>query len=340
MSIVECFGDVIGLSHGDESDSGLYLSDLEAVSTLVALQDPEIEEPSDDDDSEMNVIFLESRSAAILKLHNDLMTLMMRHTQVRKPFRGKIGSTKWTRSARGGGSLVVVCRPMEHAYIYVDEIAIITKDNEGAFDIALTSDDGSLTRKAETTGTTGGEATIVKGLGWQLPLLSDFDDYMVYRLTHNKDFMDAKLRCGSCTRYAFDFDHPRFARAGLESYVNVSGYKSGRYINSSMGLVMKAEIRCRVDNILCSDNLDFQYDELAHAMAQAIWFKTGSIVVWKALRNPNLNRVLMQNSDDLREAAKYYDRQYRDLVLYINKHYDYVSDCLQPKGMSWGGRIV
>ncbi len=336
MSIVECFGDVIGLNHSDDSDSGLYLSDLEAISTLAALRDPDSEEPVQ---SDVETIFGESRSAAIMKLHNDLMTLMMRHTQVRKPFRGKIGSSRWTRPARGGGSLVVVCRPMEHAYIHIDEIAIITKDDEVGVNIQLLSDDGTVNHTA-TTDTTGGEAEVIDNLGWQLPLLSDFDDYMVYRFTHNRDFMDAKLKCSSCKRFVFDFDRPRFARTGLESYVNVSGHKNGAYINSSMGLVLKAEIRCRVDNLFCSDSLDFQYDELSHAMAQAIWFKAGSIVVWKVLRNPNLNRVLMQDFEDLREAAKYYDRQYRDLVVYINKHYDYVSDCLQPKNTSWGGRIV
>ncbi len=338
MSIIDCFGSVIGLNHESESDSGLYLTDLEAVSTLTALRDPHEEEDVDADDG-INTIFEESRSAAIMKLHNDLVTLMMKHTRVRKPFRGKIGSTRYVKGVNGGGSLVVLCKPMQHAYLSIDELAIITRNDEAAVDINLTSDDGTVNETATVTNAVGRDITTVSGLGWELPLLSDFGDFMTYRFTHEADFMDAKLQCSSCRRFVFDIDRPRFASTGLESYVNVSGHRAGQYINSSVGLVLKARIGCRVDNIFCDDELDFQGDELAYAMAQAIYFKTGSVVVWKVLRNPNLNRVLMQNSDDLREAAKYYDRQYRDLVVYINKHYDYVSDCLQPKGASWGGRI-
>jgi len=342
MSVVSCFGNVIGLKRedatdisqpGSDSDSGFYLTDLEAIGTLEGLKDPEsLESPFDQIES----IFEESREAAVLKLNTDLTTLMMKHSFIQRPFRGRVGSVRTLRSVKGGGELVILCRPMRDATLKIQKVGLILPEVKNDVEFYIRSDCGTYNETYTIPQTIAKKVASID-VNLELPLKTDLQDYMVYRIGHNEDHMHAKLVCAGCKRFSFDINNPRFYRYGLNSYVNVAGYNGG-YINSAMGVVASLYIKCKADNVICNEEMDYT-DPVANAIAQAIWWKTGSIIVWKCLRSPGLNRVLMQNFEDLREAAKYYDRQYNDLIRYISKNHDFQHDCLCSKVTSWSGHI-
>ena len=325
MDIVNCFGNIVGLTHSLPSDSGLYITDLEAVSTIEGLTIEQSRTVTD--------ILDDARRVAILSLSADLTALLMKYADFRKPFRGKIGSSRWSTKATGGAELVLLCRPLPSAVMKISKLGVIFQST-GAKQVHLSSNTG-ITQTFDVNSEANKVSVIEVNL--ELPLYSETADVVEYRFSHDEDFCAGKLQpCGSC-RFKFSYDRPVFTNTGINAYLNVAGYKNGKYLNMSAGLLLYAEIQCKIDSLLCDEEMDFSVNPVAQMYAQAIQYKAGSVVVWNCLRNPNLNRVLMENSDDLREAAKYYERRYRDMMLFINKHMDYDHDCVCKKRASWIG---
>lgn len=315
----------MGLTHSDASDSGLYITDLEAISTIEGLT---IEQGK-----QVHEILEDARRVAILSLNADLTALMLKYVDVRKPYMGKIGNSRWKSKTKGGAELVVVCRPLRNATLHIDAIGAIFQ-NAGQHVVTVTSNTGL--NDAFIIDCTANKLS-TKNVALALPLYSPMVDFVEYRFGHEQDHCVAKLEpCSSC-RMRFSYANPRFTEKGITSYVTVGGYKDDRFINSSAGLVLAVRTQCRLDNLICDEEIDFSIDPAAQMYAQAVQYKAGSVVVWNCLRNPNLNRVLMEDAEDLREAAKYYERRYRDMMLFINKHYDYNHDCVCKKRSSWIG---
>lgn len=335
MDIVDCFGNVVGLTHDSQTDSGLYITDLEALSTIDGL--------TAEDGKSLNAILEDARRVAILALHSDLMALLNEYAYIRKPYVGRIGTTRWTYKSGVGASLVIVCRPLENATLTINQIGVNFRTS-GVKQVTFSSNTG-LSETYEVNAVAG-EISVLDLTDTAnaysplvLPLYSNVVETVNYTFSHNEPHYVAKLQpCGSCS-FRFHPSRPKFTTHGLTSYVNIGGYDGSRYINSSAGLVFAGSVKCKTDNIICDGSLDFEHDAVAHMYAQAIQYKAGSVVVWSCLRNSNLNRVLMEDSDDLREAAKYYERKYRDMVGYIATHAHYSHDCVCEKRKSWIGKI-
>lgn len=325
MELLECFGNVVGLTHDDESDSGLYITDLEAVATIEGI-------PSD--------VLQDARRVAILALNADLIAMLSDYAYVRKPYSGRIGTTRWhTRSSRGS-SLMLLCKPLENATMTINQIGALFRTT-GEHNVVFTSNIGhSQTFTIDCTADTLSVLDLTAGDSepLSLPLYSDIQEAVIYRFTHQQSHLVSKLySCGGCS-FKFSLSRPRFSDHGMTQYIQLAAYDGAKYLNNSAGLVLSGNIRCRVDNIICDDALDFTHDSRAQLYAQAIQYKAGSVVVWNCLRNPILHRATMEDAGDLREAAKYYERKYRDLVAYISAHAQYTHDCICEKRRGWIGR--
>lgn len=326
MDILDCFGDVVGLTHDTPSDSGLYITDLEAVSTIEGL--------TVEAGKEVEEILADARRVAILSLNSDLTALMMKYSTVRGPYVGSVGSSRWLYKVKGGAELVLLCRPLKNATMYVSQVGVIFQ-NAGLKELRFTSNIGDS--EVFTINAVANKLTTL-AVDLALPLYSEKADLVEYRFSHDEDYCEARLQCGGCKKFKFDYNHPQFTQHGVTSYLAVAGQKSERYYNSSAGVMLSVKINCRIDNVICDEALDYTTDQSAQMYAQAIQHKAGSVVIWSCLRNPKLNRVLMERSEDLREAAKYYERRYRDMIGFINLHRPYDHDCICGKRLSWTGQ--
>ncbi len=313
------------MTHDTQSDSGLYIADLEAVSTIEGL----IVESG----KSVTEIMEDARRVAIIALNADLRALMMKYWDVRRSYSGKVGNSRWSRREAGGGELVVLCRPLPSATMHIGRVGLIAQ-NGGTHTLTITSNVPETADITVDVPCTANELSTVAA-DISLPMYSEMIDLVEYRFSHDEDHCVAKLQaCGSC-RLKFNYHNPRFRSAGIGSYISIAGVKNGKFINSSAGIVLGATFECRTDNVFCDEALSYETNPAALMFSEAIQYKAGSVVVWNCLRNPNLNRVLMENIEDLREAAKYYERKYRDKMLFISKHYDIDHDCICKKRSSW-----
>jgi len=182
----------------------------------------------------------------------------------------------------------------------------------------------------------------------ELPLFRPEVDNVEYYIYHENDFpfMDNRLSCSSCRKFYFNAAYPRFKNYGYDSYLMVGGYNGDPTAkdsasNSGKGLLPEININCKVDNVICDDEIDYVNNPMAQSMAQAVMYKAGSVVVWNIIRNSNLNRVLMGDMETFRDAASYYERKYRDVTNFLSKNMPINHDCICEHGFTpaWIGRI-
>lgn len=341
-SILECFGNIVGLKPGDLSDSGIYITDLEAVSTIEGLV--EADEVADVDEALEN-----ARRVAILQLNSDLTALMLRYSKPRKPFMGKVGSSKYVRRGNdtGNSGMRIICAPIRNAQMSVTAInALFSQTGTLKVYIANNYNDNILEYDVLTTANKVRRNALATPP--ELPLFMPEVDNVEYYIYHANDFpfMDNRITCSSCRKFYFNAAAPRFKAYGFESYLMVGGYNGDpttkdTAVNSGKGLLPEITIKCQIDNVICDEEIDYIYNPMAQAMAQAIMFKAGSVVVWTLIRNSKLNRILMGDPESFRDAASYYERKYREVVSFLSKNMPINHDCICEHGFTpaWIGRI-
>lgn len=338
MNIIQCFEGIIGGKQGDPSKSGIFVTDLEALSTIEGLV--ESEEYADIDE-----LLAESIRTAILKINTDVSTLMLRYANIRAPYAGKLGSSRYlkAKTEAGRSGIKIVCNPLDHGELIIRGIGMLFSQT-GNVEVTISNnyDDTTHVLNLDTI------QNRIKGNPINpitLPMKNEFVDHVVYTVTHENPFphLDNRLSCSTCRKFYFNTDYPKFSPSGLLSYVMIGGFNENRnfYENSGKGLLLDVEIRCRADKILCDEEIDFESNQLAQGLAQAIQYKAASVTVWKILRNTRLNRVLMTNGEDMREAAKYYERKYNEMATFIAKRMPVENNCICVKGFfdSWVGLI-
>lgn len=342
--ILSCFGNIIGTTSGSESDSGLYISDLEAITTIEGIIKGGLE-IGDNTEEKVEQKMADSRRIAILKFHTDITTLIQTFAKPRAGFSGVVGSKKWDKikveSGKSGGRFVV--RPIKDAEIVLRGVNTLFIET-GTIDIHIAA---NYTDDVETltVDTTKNKLKInLFDTAIKLPTHKDgFSDYVEYYIYHENDmaFLNNRLSaCPTCKSFSFNAEKPQFSNYGYKQYLNVAGFNGdpddlGRKgENSTKGLQFILDVICRTDRAICNDSLDFKTNPMAMAYAAAIQYKAASVVIWDLLRTPDLNRVLMQSAESFKDAATYYDRMYNDKVKYLRKHMIINSDCFCEQSFS------
>jgi hypothetical protein len=342
-SIVQCFGNIIGTTQDKDSDSGLYITDLEAVSTIEGLikgeglPETEVEEKLD-----------KARRIAIQKLHTDITTMMLQYSVPRQGFSGQIGNGQGIGviSDTDKSGLWIVCKPIRDAEIVLYGINTLFAET-GVTTVKIASN----TSDAVTEIAVDTQANKLKINKLPVPLAfplynADRDGYVQYFIYHENELtaINNKIKCSTCSKFTFDCNNPSFREYGMDGYISVGGFHAatieepGQGINAAKGLQLNLEVRCRTDKAICRDKIDFYSNPLAMSYATAIQYKAASSVIWDLIRTPNLNRVLMGDMESFREAATFYDRKYNDMIRYISQNMPIESDCYCVKNKSYRTR--
>lgn len=332
--ILECFGNIIGLEQDSDSDSGLFVTDLEALSTLNGLVGTE-------DWADVQVLMDSARRIAILNLNTDLTAKIMSFAKPRPGFKGNIGVHKYIRqqSATGKSGIRLLCNPVEHAEFQLKSISVLmptTKTvtvnvasnyNENVESYAINAIGGKLTTKATNL---------------VLPLYTDILPMVEYYIYHEEPtYLQNKILQVCCgRRFLFNTEKPTFSKWGYGHYIMAGGFMGEpeslgiQADNNAYGIMLSGEISCRVDKLICDGEIDFSRNPMAQSYALAIQHKAGSVILWNIMRSSKLNRVLMQDIDTFREAATYYERKYRDIVKQIAKDMPLGGSCFCEHGFT------
>ena len=337
-NVLNCFGNVVGTTSDTESDSGLYITDLEAISTLHGLV-------GNEDWADIEELLENARRIAILNLNTDLTSLIMKFSKQKKGYKGLVGSQKYTkkRSEIGKSGVRLFCAPVENGEVHIKSIGgifaqtgdidifIANNYNEEVSELTIST----LANKVKFTSDFGDIDELV------FPMKHENVPYVEYYIYHENPypFLDNKIVCSSCRGYYFDSNRPKFKNYGHESWFMVGGFNSepddvGNHATNLMkGLVLNLDVKCRIDKIICNEELDFGSDPMAQSFALAIQHKAGSVVLWNIIRSSKLNRVLMQDMETFRDAATYYERRYNGMIKNISNTIP-INGCLCEKGFT------
>lgn len=344
--IIECFGNIIGTTIDTESDSNLWIEDVEAVSTVMGLVNDYDgnEEPTEDILDKVITKMENARRIAIMKLHTDITTLLMRYAKPRSSVSGLLGSKKWDRILKetGKSGIRIICRPIKDAEMVLKGINTLFSQT-GSISVYIESnysDDVYEISNVETLSNKSKYNLFEDAL--VLPIFHESVEHVEYFIYHQNDInpLNNKISCSSCGHFYFDSEYPRFANHGWKQYINYSGFNGDiddlprQGTNTTKGLQLIMDMRCRTDKAICNESLNYHYNPMAFSYASAVQYKAASTLIWDLIRDSGLNRILMGDMESFKEAASFYDRKYNDMVKYISRNMEIQSDCFCEHGFS------
>ena len=358
MSIpLDCYSYIVGLSRTACSDcytipvdagvsySGLFIDELEALRSIQALLNCE-------EGTDVFVLMAQAREEAILKFIADANIGLQANYQLkRRPFYGSIGRVKktTTRSLIAGYQAGVrwACADIVSGIAKITNIGTLFAQT-GVITLTIYNNLGE-TISSHALNTTANLHTL-NTVDIELPLHSNYIDnieyFFVYTVGANlpKDNLVSPDCCHS--KYCFNtlkpyyYDSQTNKQFGWANYAMVGGFykadlssitdcedTTDSYMN---GLTFQAEFKCKVNDVLCDESLDFVGNPLALSMAHAVNYKAGELLMNKIQMSPNLNRENMINNDAMNAARPVYIQNYDDIVKYVVEAVDVTStDCLE-----------
>lgn len=352
---ISCYENIIGLYNGDcdcldgrpvdynLSDSGLYISGLLEPKFIDGLLN------CDQGDSVWELMEM-VRDLAIRYFIADSNALLMQGNKLkRQSYYGGLGSSVYTKdltlTSMDYAGVRIMTPLIRSGYLKIKRIGLLLNTTQ-AVTLYIYDRNGTLLHTLNLNSTanvhTQNDITDIT-----LPLFDEYLDYMEYFIFYQVNGFQPKnngvIGCTSCQKnkpgwgaYYFDHKHPwmhwlnvgGFHSTGLPDFMNSSASGSD-YMN---GLTFQIELGCLVNEVFCKDQLDFNGNTLAQAMAVAIQYKTAALFVEKLLKTPNLNRLVMTWREQLDKDRTEWLKTYQDMIAYITQNVDIeANDCFECK---------
>lgn len=360
MSIIipDCYESIIGLTRSDcpcytdipdnaaDSLSGLYLDELVGLSFIQSMTDC-------DNGNDLFFNMEKARDNAISTFQADTNALLLRSFKMRRnPFYGGIGRAISNNnvSLSTGNYLGVrmYCNNVKGGIIYIKSIGTLF-NNTGVVSLDIYNNLGELVKQYDLT--TVANTHTQNTVDLELPLHSDYTDHLEYFFIYQLGAItpkinDIKCNCGNfkpvfnCSKPYYNVKHDTVY--GWADWLMVGGINSatipdftdcGCNTNNYLyGLTFQVEIKCKVSEVLCHEQLDFEGNPLAAAMAIAIQNKAGEILGDWVLRSGNLNRFTLLNTEQFVNDLASFKATYDQMIEYIVESADITqNDCLTCK---------
>jgi len=358
MSVVvfpDCYEYIVGLSRtncecydipgdAETSLSGLYIDELTGLAFLKAITDCE-------NNADVFNLIDRARQVAVTNFQADTNALLMKsHKLRRQNYKGAIGRaiSKNNPSLTTGQyyGIRIYCANVKSGVLRLTSIGALFSLTD-SITVYIYNNLGDLI----DTVTVNTEANKHKQtpVDIELPMHSDYVEnlqyFLFYQLGANTPKgNDLKCNCGGF-KAVFNTDNPYTNHLhGDRNYlwsqwIMAGGYHSTGFPdldacttttnNLMYGLTLDVELKCKVNEVLCMDGLDFETNNLAGAMAIAIQHKAGSVLAGWILSSGNLNRYTLINTEQLVADMEAWGKVYNDMVTYIAAEADTsVNDCL------------
>ena len=350
----DCYDQIIGLYNGDcdcldgrpldynESDSGLYISDLlepKFIDGLLNCDQGDSVWEMMEDVRDLSIRYFIADSNALLLKSNKLK---------RNPFKGGIGLSTYTKdrtlTALDYAGVRLYSPLIRSGFIKIKKIGLLLNTTT-AINLFIYNRNGELLHTIPLNATANVH-TINDITDITLPLYDEHLDYIEYHIFYQVNGFQPKNNqlhaCSTCQKHKpgwghwyYDHKHPwihwvnvaGFNSTGLPDFdTTLTGYD---YLN---GLTFQVEIGCMVGEVFCKDALDFDSNTLAAAMAVAIQHKAGIEFISKVLRSQNLNRHILAWREQLTKDRDEWVKTYQDMITYISDNIDIeANDCFECK---------
>jgi len=354
-----CLDHIIGLSRTtcscfddgkpyDEitSTSGRYLDETEGINLNIT--------NAADDCEQGNVwdMLARARENAILYFKSDLMArLVSLYKQRRKPYSGIIGQSDFKNTLTPNTTYAGVQIQMANiigGVMNIRRIGLIF-DSVATFPIYIYD---NLT---ETYIRSYSVTTVANSLTWfELPATLTLDmnntgsespRYWIIYPTGVYKPKDNRASCGcggTHYRYYWNTESPRFTTyekyrwsefimltgttGNDESLAGRLAWSTNQYLQ---GIILDASFTCKVQDLICVDEIDFTTNEIAATMAGAIQYRAASILIDNILAATNINRYTMTDRERLMGKKNYYMKEYLDRLEWIAQNINInANDCL------------
>lgn len=361
MSLVpECLDDIIGLSETscdcfdtgkpynyNESKSGLFLDQLEGLNLKLVQGAEDCEEGSLWD------MLDKARRNAIKAFKADIIgTLLTNYKYKRQPFSGVIGNQKFTKNlslntSYGGGR--IFCANVIGGVLSLKRIGLLF-DTSKTFDIEIYNNFNDSPIAEYTVHCNANVLTwfdLPTALNLNMTNEADVENpqyYLVYSTSGlNPKDNRAGCGCGGGYRYYFNPGKPAFKSYEKErwsEYVMLAGisgndisdrenWSTTEYLN---GLILDVSFKCRVQDLICTEDMDFESNGAALAMANAIRYKSGVFLIDSILASNNINGYTMTDRERLMGKKNSYAKEYNDRIVWLGSEINYrANDCLACK---------
>lgn len=353
---MQCLDNIIGISQSEctcntdgrpddynVSKSGVYLDRLEGFNFNFA---------TGSDDCNNGELWERMQTAiedAKISYRNDLLGCVARFYKPRfNTFTGQLGQSTFKSSLTLGtqyAGIRLAPQFVKGGFINVKKIGVIINQN-AAVTVQIWRDNGD-SQEAELVfnssppiNATADLITWAEGTAGaplaELPMWSESGTYLRYYVVMllNGSFKpkNNKKDCGcggNNTKpylkwmdfhgvYGDDIYNPSTFKQSNDSVVN--------------GIALQVEVKCKVSEIICSDQypLDYENDGNALNMAYAIRFRAAVLLYSQLLSSDNINRFTMANREDILKWVQQWDTAYKAYIEDTCKNTNrlYENDCL------------
>lgn len=360
MSLVpHCLDNIIGLSRTacdcadpksfqhNVSTSGRYLDETEGLSLNL------IDAAADCEHGSVWDMMDKARSNATLSFKGDMMAkLLTTYKHKRKPFSGMMGGTEFKNSIEISGTYAGVqvhCQNIIGGIMSVKRIGLCF---DSTVDFTLYVYD-NLTNDVIDSFEVHANANALTWYNLASPLNLDMNNsgnenpryYFIYEKETFKP-KDVKASCGcGGGHYAYYFNpekpvyrsFPPYEKYRWSEFVMLTGsvgdsiadrenWSNTQYLN---GLILDVDFKCKIQDLLCKDALDFDTNENAAAMAEAIQVRSAAYLIDSILASGNINRYTMTDRERLMGKKNSYVSQYGKIVEWLAQNINIgTNDCL------------
>lgn len=347
MSVLNnCWSNIVGYTRSDtcinydeapdnysESKSGLYLDELKGINLKW----------TEDTGGYLWEKLQNAYENAIRTFKIDSISEILKtHKRRYEDFNGNIGSQRFRTSLNLTGNYAGVrmyCNDIKGAFFTLKAIGVLMDKTETfsinvydnlSEDIIKTIEVNSIANKISIT-------NLAEPL--VLNLSQDNYDNMEYFFIYNrgtKQPKDNKSTCGcGGVNWCFKKESPCFADAKAtkdrwRQWAMVGGIQGDDIstreewgVSQEMyGIVLIGEFTCDKFVYLCSDDTDYEYDEVGQAIAHAIAYKWGEFVMDYFLDTPEISRSTMLGLDAINNNRQYYNQRYAVMIDFISNNID------------------
>lgn len=358
LLVPDCFEYIIGLSRtncecytipadASESLSGLYLDELESLAVINSIKDCE---NGNDVWNQMEV----ARQIAITTFQGDTNALMMKNFKLRRNnFFGVIGravaKNVMTQTIGQWYGMRIYCANVKSGVMHIKNIGAMFSQT----DTVLLHIYNNLGEEVvppfflQTLANKHQKNTVDIELPLHSAYIENLEYYLIYEVTANQALNnDLKCNCGGFkpefnTNKPYIYHHQNDRNYMWSQWVMAGGFHANTLptfgtgtmpyatSNQLFGLTLEVELKCKINEVLCYESLDFESNNLAVAMAMAIQHKAASIVGSWIINSGNLSRFTMINTEQLLADIAKWDKIYIDMITFISEQADItINDCL------------
>jgi hypothetical protein len=355
MSIPACFESIIGFSRKEdecvddswldsyaESESGLYIDELPGfpqrfVSSLGGNYDTW---------EKMN----NAMENAIATFKMDVVSEILKYNEpVRSRFKGDIGCKTFTNTVtpctynglRLYSNITGGAFNLRGVYLILDTTEAVTLEIYDEYDLLY-----SYTIQAQANRPVYTAITPIS-------LTLDRNYYFLYSTTGNPYDNRLNCNCGGWN-WCFCTDHPCFGPSRLKwtEWAMVGGVCGDNIATrddwatsvQAKGLVLHGDFNCDIIGSLCDEYSDFTgNNEIAMAIAQAIWYKSGEFLSVYVMDSEEVSRRTLLGTEQWNGNRESYAEQYGKRIEFIAQHWEPDMECLKcrdPYGFNLTSQVL